>query len=162
MITIIRNDKFARFAHEVHGIKIKEEKPVYKIVATLENEGLCVFESPNYAEIAATFDIIVEAIMEGKPYVFLAPARAARAMSQEEFDNGIHDFCRYKEDERPIDKDLYGRELPKYKPEDIDYRDVLPPREDFDDFYAWQRNQRGTKPNNYMNNYPPKDTHEIL
>lgn len=160
MITIIRNDHQCRFAHEIHGIKIKEEKPNYKILATLENEGLCIYESPNYCEIASTFDMIVEAIMNGDRYVFVRPPIADKMMTKEEFDSSdIHDFCKYKEDDpdRPLNLDIYGREIPQ------DNRDFN--TFDEDEYYEWQNyedKKRNTWNNkNLDNRYPPNDFNNL-
>ena len=73
MITVIRNDHKARFAHDIYGVKIKEEKPMYKLIGTTRNEGICLYESPNYGEVAHTFDIITDAIMNGDKSIIIMP-----------------------------------------------------------------------------------------
>lgn len=144
MIVIIRNDHQCRFAHEIHGVKIKEEKPNYKIIATLENEGLCVYESPNYCEVAKNFDKIVEAIINGDRYVYVRPPIAMEAMTKEEFENSdIHDFCNYKEDdERPLNCDIYGRPL---NPNNIE-------ETEFDETQCYEWQDHDSKKRNYCNN----------
>ena len=75
MITIIRNDHEMKFCHDVSGIKIKEEKPEYQIIAILHNEGLPIFKSCEYEEVARPFDIIVNAIVSGESYIMIEPPK---------------------------------------------------------------------------------------
>lgn len=163
MITIIRNDKDARFAHDVYGIKIKEEKPIYKIIGTLNNEGICLFESPNFCEIAETFDYIINAIMDGKPFVTIRPPIANKCMTKEEFDSGeVYDFVTYKPktNDRMINKDIYGRPL-DVPPEPMSYPSSTNDWSvgDNKDYYAYQNaleHKMGTDDRKGFNNlYSP-------
>jgi len=159
MITVIRNDRDARYAHDVYGIKIKEDLPLYKVIGTTRNEGICLYESPNYAAIAQVFDHIVEAMSNGDKTVLIIPPMPPKLLTKEEyFDQcAVHDFRHFSEEE-PIRRteDLYGRplnenhlvnELPQpYRPE----------------YYNWNRNekyvdnlQKNSFDNRYLNNTNP-------
>lgn len=167
MIIVIRNDRWARFAHEIHGIKIKEEKPMYKILATLQNEGLCIYESANFAEIARTFDIIIEAIQNGEPYIIIHPPVSDKIITREEFDNGnVYDFfIEPDKKDRPLDLDIYGRKLPKEEQIKVDTRDDNRPSqysEEFNDYYNWEKaiqHKDGSWNNMYYNNMPSAYEH---
>lgn len=174
MITIIRNDCQARFAHDVYGLKIKEEKPLYKIIGTLNNEGICLYESPNYGEIAITFDIIIDAIMSGAKSVMIHPPKATEKLTKEEYDESdIQDFCTYGNAEKrempPLGTDMYGRPL-NPPPEDCKpcHHDDIPenwqisPDKDCQDYYSSQyksefdgyRSHKTFNNKYYDNNYP--------
>jgi len=159
MITIIRNDREARFAHDIYGIKIKEELPNYKIIGTTRNEGICIYESPNYGAVAQTFDIIVEAMCNGDRTILITPPVVEKAMSKEEFFDHcmVHDFRPINED-NPIrpNEDMYGRPINSHTVNESS----KPPYEP--DFYAWDSDQRnfGFLPKNsfdnkYLNNTNP-------
>lgn len=117
MITIIRNDKDARFAHDVYGIKIKEELPMYKIIGTTRNEGLCIYESSNYAAVTRIFDIIIEAISNGEKNILIIPPIVDHKLTKEEFINSsdIYDY-RKIDDDNPIrfNEDIYGRKIENF------------------------------------------------
>lgn len=160
MITIIRNDKDNRFAHDVYGIKIKEELPKYKIIGTTRNEGICIYESVNYASIARIFDQIIEAITNGDKTVLIVPPIETTLMTKEEFFDhcSIHDF-RAIDEEHPIrrDEDLYGRPIPE-----SNHNVYENPQRYDQDFFAWKTQEQNFSPlqknsfdNRYLNNVNP-------
>jgi hypothetical protein len=172
MITIIRNDKQARFAHDVYGIKIKEDKPLYKIIGTLNNEGICIYESPNYNEVAVTFDTIIEAILNGEKSIMIHPPLAEEAMTKEEFDsNAIHDFATYGDDlskppEAVYGYDFYGRPIQGYErdrnkiPNDFKITTNVPHDNDYQSYYDWQHQPENKKTwnNKSFDNVYPEQT----
>jgi hypothetical protein len=153
MITVIRNDTNAKFAHDIYGVKIKEEAPIFKLIGTTRNEGICIFESPNYGVVAQTFDIIVDAIVSGEKSILITPPIVDRGMSKEEFDTcDIHDYIKIDEDHPiSINHDMYGRKI------EDDYQVYEKPQRYEQDFYAWNTNQMTTPPpfskNSYDNKY---------
>lgn len=176
MITVIRNDHQARFAHDCYGFKIKEEKPTYKIIGTLNNEGICIYESPNYAEIAITFENILNAIVNGQKYVFIHPPIKDKTMSKEEFDaSDIQDFCTFKTydnedtDVRKIPAfgyDMYGRPITGYKRDDLP-KGFKPTKNEYQDMYDWQHQSEkkgftNVSPDlkNFDNIYDPMNPHK--
>lgn len=145
MITVIRNDHKARFAHDVYDIKIKEEKPMFKLIGTTRNEGVCLYESPSYGAVAHTFDKIVDAIMNGeKSIMILPPVHEHKPMSKEEFDCcEIHDLHHFDEDHPiPPGHDMYGRRITEKFIGDNNCHTVnetpnyIPQGDNF--FYNWQ------------------------
>lgn len=134
MITVIRNDREAKYTHDVYDIKIKEELPLYKLIGTTRNEGICLYESPNYGAVAQTFDIIVNSIMNGEKSILIIPPVVDKGMSKEEFikESDIHDFIKVDEDNPiPLDCDIYGRPLNCNSV----YEQSQPYQQDF---YAWE------------------------
>lgn len=138
MITVIRNDVKERYAHDVYDIKIKEELPNYKLMGTTRNEGVCLYESPNYAAVANTFDIIIEAITSGQKTILILPPVSDKIMTKEEFNesiSNIHDF-RVIDDDHPIlpNQDMYGRKIDNCN--SVYETPTFPSAE----FYAWNEN----------------------
>lgn len=160
MITIIRNDREAMFAHDVYGVKIKEDQKNYKIIGTTRNEGLCVFESCNYAEVARTFNKIIDAISHGEKSVLINPCTVKTMMSKEEFLDrcAVYDTRRIDED-HPIKRteDLYGRPLT-----DSCHKVNEPYTRYQPDYYGWNTDERmhgfldkNSTDNRYLNNVDP-------
>lgn len=113
MITIIRNDRQAKFIHDVYGVKIKDEKPIYKVVGTLNNEGICIFESANYREVATVFELIMDAVINGEKAITINAPVATQSLTKEEYDETIHDYCGFDSEHKPeYPCDIYGRPLP--------------------------------------------------
>ena len=133
MITIIRNDPQMRFAHDVQGIKLKNEKPMYSIIASIPNEGgLPVFKSTDYKEISIVFDRIVQAITNSESYIVLDPPHSKKVRPAEECEfDGVMDFgdCSEKHCHPPInmDVDTY-REHKHYSKCPPDFHEMDDPR----------------------------------
>jgi len=146
MITVIRNDCKARFAHDIYGVKIKEELPNYKLIGATRNEGICLYESPNYGAVVKTFDIIVEAIMNGEQSILICPPVVDKKMSKEEFieKTNVHDFVKDL-DKLPVDGyDMFGRKLsPEVFGDCRPVNEQNPPFRPYNetDFYAWNSNE---------------------
>lgn len=162
MITVIRNDREARFAHDIYGIKINEELPKYKIIGTTRNEGICIYESCNYAAVAHTFDLIVEAISNGEQSILINPPVVDHRLSKEEFfdqcECAVHDL-RCIDDDHPIKhtEDLYGRPITPDNHTVNEHPERYQP-----DFYAWNTEERNfghldknSFDNRYLNNVNP-------
>lgn len=152
MITVIRNDCKARFAHDIYGVKIKEELPNYKLIGTTRNEGICIYESPNYGAVVTTFDIIVEALMSGQKSILINPPVVHKKMTKEEFvqETNVHDFIPIDE-KHPIPNghDMFGRKLaPEVFGDNRPVNEELPPYRPIPepDFYAWNSDESTLNP----------------
>lgn len=156
MITVIRNDRDARYAHDVYDIKIKDENPMYKLIGATRNEGVCLYESANYAAVAHVFNVIIEAIMSGEHSVMIMPPHNHNhSLTKEEFDPcDVHDFMKL-DDDHPIKigHDRYGRKVEDVFGNDHYVFEGKPL--DTSNFYAWEENEQNI-PNLGKNSFDNK------
>lgn len=164
MITVIRNDHHMRYAHDIYDVKIKEEKPMYKLIGTTRNDTTTLFECPNYAVTYRMFEVIINAILNGeKSVVIIPPIEEPPHMAKDDFDcSDVHDFVPYNDDKRPPEYDFYNRKIDEtYMASDCHtvYEEPTTPNTTTQYFYKWQEPEELVPPqrknsfdNKFLNN----------